>query len=304
MLIWDDARTTMQRLAQDSSSAAVSQLDLMANVGYKKVLNILGRQVTEKVKFAATVPTQRGYQLPPDAAWVKSVSILTGNNATTKRPLEEVQSEEAWDWFTTQNISGEPTRYFYRPRFGHGGGILELDPIPSSDDWRIRLTMEANDKDLSKTKYNTGTISVTKGSTAVVGVGTTFAADMEGRYIRLTADGSDRLWYRVKDFTDTTHLVLENVYEGETQAGAAYEIAEAFNLPEDLQMAPLYYSLWHWWETKKDPVYSTKFKGLWDEDVRKAKTWHGTKTRGGIVHYQDYATPYGAMPPWFPESVT
>lgn len=307
MIVWDDTRTIMQRLAQDNSVPAGLQLDLMANVGYKMVLNKLGRQVTEKVLYAATVPTQRAYQLPPDAAWVKNLALYrdaANGDYNTKDNLTEIQSEQAWDGYTQSKISGRPVRYFYRPRFGHGGGLLELDPIPSSADDRLGLTFESTDKDMTKLKYNTGTITVIKGSEVVNGVGTTFASDMQGRYLRLTGDGTDRLWYRVRKRVGNTQLKLENVYEGDGAGGQAYEICEAFNLPEDLQMAPIYYSLWHWWETKKDPVYSSKFQALWEKDLTRAKTWHGSKTRNSIVQYEEPMAPFQGMPGYFPESVS
>lgn len=299
MITYDQAQTISQKLAQDSSSSAVTQLNLMMNVGYKHILNALGRQVTEKVKTASTVADQREYQVPPDCAWVKNVSIINGTN---KVVLDEVQSEKIWDDYTLNDFTGLPQRYFYRPRFGLGGGLIELDPIPGASTYTIRLTCESNDKDLSKSAYSTGTISINSGSASVTGSGTTFTSDMVGRYLQITADGHDRLFYRIKTFTSTTVIVLENVYEGTSNAsGVAYQIVELFQVPEEMQMLPIYYSLWHWWETKKDTNYATKYRALWEDGLARAKTWHATKTRDNVVRYDDFQSPFSpAMPPWFP----
>jgi len=304
MLIWDDARTFMRREAQigTSDTDGVSFLNLTANQGYKQLLATLGRQLTEKVKTATTVASQRGYQMPADCAWVKNVSVLVG---TTKYPLQEVQSEQHWDYYTQNDYSGIPQRFFYRPRFGIGGGILELDPMPGASTYTIRLTIEATDKDLSKDAYTTGTVTVSNGSANVTGSGTTFAADMVGRIFQITADGQDRLWYRVKTFTDATHIVLENVYEGTGTSGLTYKIAEIFNVPEDLQMLPCYFALWQWYDSKKDATNALKYRQYWESGIKQARQTHGIKTRDNIIHYDNFSSPFiPAMPDYFPSEVT
>lgn len=83
------------------------------------------------------------------------------------------------------------------------------------------------------TSYATGTVTVTTGTGAVVGVGTTFTADMEGKPFKAVGHSK---WYRVKvgSFVDATHLTIENdsddlasAYDGGTISGAAYEIQAA-----------------------------------------------------------------------------
>lgn len=69
--------------------------------------------------------------------------------------------------------------------------------------------------------YSTGTITVTNGSTAVVGSGTTFAAGMVGKLIRV---GTDNLFYKIATFTDATHIALTATYTGVTGGGKSYTI--------------------------------------------------------------------------------
>ncbi len=78
------------------------------------------------------------------------------------------------------------------------------------------------------TSYATGTVTVTVTTGAVVGVGTTFTASMVGKPFKAVGHSA---WYRVKTFTDTTHIVIENdsddlasAYDGGAIAGAAFEI--------------------------------------------------------------------------------
>lgn len=79
------------------------------------------------------------------------------------------------------------------------------------------------------TSYTTGTVTVTTGTGAVVGVGTTFTAGMVGKPFKAVGHSK---WYRVKTFTNGTNIVIENDSDDEASAydggaiggGTAYEI--------------------------------------------------------------------------------
>src|SRR3990167_3554288 len=82
--------------------------------------------------------------------------------------------------------------------------------------------------------YTTGTASITNGSTAVTGSGTTWTAAMVGRKIRF---GSDLPWYRIASRSSDTAIVLENVYQGTTNTAATYEIyKDEYKLPADMDI--------------------------------------------------------------------
>lgn len=76
--------------------------------------------------------------------------------------------------------------------------------------------------------YSTGTISVTLGSNAVTGTGTTFTALMSTRKIRI--DGRNE-WYTFTRVSGTTGTLDRN-YEGDTDALATYRIyQDTYSLP-------------------------------------------------------------------------
>jgi len=68
---------------------------------------------------------------------------------------------------------------------------------------------------------NTGTIAVTKNSNAIVGTGTNFDDEWEGKYLKVV--GND-VWMIIDTVTDATHLTLTRNYRGETTSGVEYEI--------------------------------------------------------------------------------
>ena len=81
------------------------------------------------------------------------------------------------------------------------------------------------------TDYTAGTVTVTTGTGAVVGSGTTFTAAMVGRGFK--AAGHTK-WYRVATFTDTTHITIENdlddvasTYDGGSISGGSSYTIEA-----------------------------------------------------------------------------
>jgi hypothetical protein len=78
--------------------------------------------------------------------------------------------------------------------------------------------------------YNTGTVSVDVAGTSVTGLGTTFTADMVGRYIGFsTSTGNTTDWYRISKFTNTTTIVIDTPYTGGTAlSGASYTIHKVF----------------------------------------------------------------------------
>ena len=82
------------------------------------------------------------------------------------------------------------------------------------------------------TVYDTGTVTITVTTGAVVGSGTTFTSAMVGKGFK--ADGHST-WYRVKTFNSTTSIVIEDDLDDETSAytggaiagGSSYEIEAA-----------------------------------------------------------------------------
>ncbi len=303
MIQWDSALIISQKLAQDTNADTITFLNLTMNAGYKEILAELGRPVTEKTKTTVTVASQQGYQMPADFNWLKSIKVTVGSTIYTP---DEEESQENWDYLNMQSETGDvPEAYFVRPRFGFGGTEVQLYPTPSSSGNTITLVYEAIDRDLSQAKYTTGTISVTNGSATVTGSGTTFTASMVGRYFQITSATGDGLWYKVAGFTSTTVITLENFYQGTTVSGVNYQVAEAFGLPEDLHMLPIYYAVWHYAMFRRDKTRSDQFGGLYKLGLADAKRRYGTKTRSNIIKGNNrHGSGGGSYPRFFPASIT
>lgn len=69
--------------------------------------------------------------------------------------------------------------------------------------------------------YETGTVSVTSGSAAVTGSGTTFTSDMVGMVFKVVGDEVE---YVISGFTSATAITLDTNYDGTTNAAASYAV--------------------------------------------------------------------------------
>ena len=132
-------------------------------------------------------------------------------------------------------------------------------PIPLCQDWineRYRQALDfttwggqtAESQFIIPAASSTGTITLTNGSTAVVGVGTAWTSSHEGRQLYIGGAGP---YYTVSTVTDATNLILERPYGGSTTAGSAYEIAQAYVTPPSDFLA---------FKTIKDPVNNWRLR--------------------------------------------
>lgn len=306
MVTFDDFIANFQDGASDSTAASLVMAKRWGNQGYKICLGALGTPNIERTMHTTTrTPTSpiaaadRIYMLPPDALYPKSVVITNGSDIV---PLVEEESQEFWDYETRTVVGGVPALYFVRPRFGVGGCEILLNSIPAAGE-TLTVIYEATDKDLSNVAYATGTITLAYNSATVTGSGVVFTQGMIGRYFKCTDAISDGFWYKIVDVPTSTTLTLENVYNGPINLSAkAFTINEVFNLPEDMQMLPNYYTFQNYYAMKKDGAQELKYKGFFETQLKDgAKKW-STKTRSNIIRPKRGLGFFGNYPANFPSS--
>jgi hypothetical protein len=267
------------------------------NLGYHYILSELGRSVSEKTKTTLTVATQQYYQCPRDFVFPKSVTITIG---TLKYPVEFEESQQNWDMLNsfpqTTNI---PQRAFLRKTFGINTNEIGLWPTPASSGNTITIVYEASDKDCTQTAYTTGTVTATVGSNLIDGSGVTFSPNMIGRYFQVTDANGDGEYYKIVSYNSPTELVLENNYEGPTYSGLAYQVAQVFNLPEEMQTLPVYYCLMNYYAIKGDDTKELKNKNLFEEGLSKAKLRYSNKGKSNVIRKNYYRFGY-SYPAHFP----
>lgn len=298
MINWDDQISTFQRVTGDTSSDGLALFKLSANTCYKNILNEFERPDTEKTITRLTVAAQRGYQLPVDAAWVKSVTVKVGSRVY---PLVEEVSQDRWNYRTSVDIqSAVQELFFVKKRFGLSGQVVELDPIPSGATNTIKIVYEPTDRDMQYLVYGDGTIALTNSSETVTGTNTTFLPRMVGQYLTTT----DGLYYKIAQYGSPTSLILENVYLGATESGATYGIHDLFNIPEDMHSIPLYYGFMEYYGSRENPERQIFYQNRYTILFKQARARYGSKTRGLQTNNTNTYPANLAYPRQFPLSIS
>lgn len=286
MIIWDDAIQTCRDMSGGDLNNDTFFKRLM-NVGYKLCLAEFGSAQEEMTQTASTVASQQGYQFPPNCLFVKSVTMTVGS---VIYPILECGDQESWDMMNaTTQINDIPMYYFVKPRFGFSGGQVLFYPKPATAGNTITLVYESSDIDLSRNKYLTGTVAITTDTPYVTGTGTTFINPMIGRYFQVTDEVGDANFYKVVNINSSTSLTLENLYEGDTISNVNYQIAEAFQLPEEMMIIPVYYALYNYFTgVRQSEKKAAEFATLFGSAFKSAKERYKNKSRGNIVRSKNW----------------
>lgn len=276
MITFDQSILDCQDTTQDYTATGLAFFKRRLNQGYKKVLAEFGTQQNERTVTGTTVASQQYYEVPFDLIAPKSATITLGSTAY---PVPFVESQEQWDNLNvTTNVSQDVPMYaFYRPRFGVNGGEIGIFPTPSGGGSTLTLVYVATDRDLSQTAYVTGTVSVTNGSTSVTGTTTAWTPSMVGRYFQVTDSGgnTDGQYYRIARVVSATSITLEQNYAGSTASALTYQVCEMFALPEDMQVIPEYYALWHYYMVKQNDKKLSEYKTIFEQELEIGKeTWN------------------------------
>lgn len=265
-------------LTGDASSTNLSTMDTLHNEAIKEVVTDKAWGFRQKTKTLSTVASQQFYNLPADCGKVLNVTVLIG---TTRYTPARVKTREDWDRLnqSTNVLSDTPERYFV---FGKTIGFY---PTPSSaTSSAITVSYQREVKDLSIADYTTGTItSIASGATTVTGSGTSWTAQMAGRFIRITdsntANTGDGYWYEISSVTSATVLELVSPYNGTSIAAgtAAYTIGQTSIIPEDHQMTPLYRAVEiYFTAVQPESDRAAQFKNLFLENKRRMQTELGS----------------------------
>lgn len=142
---------------------------------------------------------------------------------------------------------------------------------------------------LTSAAGTTATFGTATGGSIVTASGTTFTADMVGRWMRITqttaANGGDGAWYQIGNYYSATIIGLKTPYQGTAIAAgtAAYVLGQVSPLPEAYQMAPIYRACALYWGVNNpgnpNTALANYYWRLYDGGVEAGLT----KDYGGII---------------------
>jgi len=265
MLTYTGSRGLYGSLTNNTSTTNLTLGDTLINQSIRKITSSYEWPFLEKTATLKTTADQNYINLPQD---VDKLYTFYVNIDDQLYQAIELTSKDDFDSLGITNKCSYPLYYYIFDR------KIYLWPIPSTSDYDVVITYKQRVTDLDTADYVTGTISITTATTAVVGAGTTFTADMVGRYIKTT----DRIWYKISAFTDTTHITIDRNYGGQTITSATYTIGQVSLLPEDFQILPVYEAVMNYWAMQGEISRMQTYKALFDDGYKNLKIEYGSKS--------------------------
>lgn len=238
-------------LTKNTAAANLTLGDQIANDDYRAICGVKDWSFLERLRTLTTVASQQAYNLPYDCDQVREVAVVI----SSERYVPNKSPNRAhWDNLNSSSFTADIPEWWFV-----FDGQLHLWPTPSSAGNTINVTQKSRVIDLNVADYTTGTITTaTNGSTAIVGTGTTWTANMIGRWIRIThadaAKTGDGLWYEIAGWTDATNITLVREYGGTSiaTATAAYNIGQMPLLPEAYHDLPWIFAAGQYWSKEAD----------------------------------------------------
>lgn len=257
---FEEMYTELQNETGDFDATKLVSFKQWINRGLTLLQGWLKIMYHEEDRTLSSVAGQKRYQKPEDAIRVVSAQYYDG---ARNIPLERVADDDRWRRLNLTLTTGVP-------RFWHpiGEDLYELYPTPSaSQPGGIILTIKVRQKPMFAPNYSTGTVSINNAQQGIVGVGTTFTAQMVGRKLRFQDGVGDGIWYRISGFTDATHITIENFYGGTSVSGGAFTIGDIPNLPPEMHQNLVDFGMWRYYLGKGNISVSREWRALLPQEM-------------------------------------
>lgn len=271
MKTWTKLQTDFATLTKNSASTNTTVGGVLLNDSIRTICNLQGGKLRflESTSNMTTVASQESYQIPNKYRKLIDIYIYSGSGSATDTIYmpEMIFDPTKWKLVKAYKLGESDVPYFTYVE----GSTYKIQPVPATTGNLITLRGRLNTRDLSIADYTTGTIvSIANGGTAIVGSGTTWTADMVGRYIQITqttaANGGDGFWYEIGSYTSATSIGLTKPYEGTSIAAgsATYTIGQVPVIPEAYQPAIVYRAVALYWQQQGDLARAKTFWYMYD----------------------------------------
>lgn len=232
----------------------------------------------------ADISTQgaQGYFLPPLFSKLKDLTITLGANGLKYTPIE-IMTRVEWDRINMLPYTSDIPNYYFIYN-----GYINIFPIPSSTGNLITMNYKFRVPDLILEDYSTGTVTVTNGSQAVTGSGTSWltpflpsagSTSNLNLWIKFNAPQGDGNWYQLSRIDSATAITLLQPYQGTTSANVTFTIGQMPLLLEDFQDLIVYRPLDIYFSSiNPDQGRASDFKTLYNDGIEMLDDYSGTKS--------------------------
>lgn len=279
MLTW----TEMKQQAADNcgiyvDSPEMKKISRDINTGVKRFQNAARRYWTRREKKTDIKQDQVYYQFPSDMLRVTTVKAVIDG---TDYPLTQINGEDEWIRLNSvKSSSNIPTAYYIK-----GADEIGIYPTPSGNitDGLV-VSYEPRMVDMS-IEDKTVKCKLVENSHIIEAVGgDTFDPKMINDCWMTVEDGSDGNWYKVSKYIDSTHIWIDNVYQGASNNQVEVRIGQVPQFPEEYHDAPVDYACALFFKMRKDLETSGIYQQSFDRAFAEYKTVYGVKTTGALIN--------------------
>lgn len=301
MWSFEDQRDYFTSMAQTANAAHITLGDKNINMGNKKLEVAMGMPPMMEERTYSTLTSTNSYPLPE--RFINMDQLYVTDSSGNRYYADPEYSEDAWRRYMsrTGNTGDRLSNVFVRP------GIQRFEVFPTFATASLTMTMiySAFTKDLTQADYTTGTITtLANGGTAVTGSGTTFTADMVGRWIKINSEGN---WYKISGYTSATAITLLMPYQGTAISGGSesFTIGELPRTPEGTHEIAVHYALWlHFLGVKRDIPTATRYEKMWLEGKAWATEAFSNRYASAVIPSQRRKAMMGVQDPNNPPDFT
>lgn len=280
MITW----TQMKQQAADNCGLYIDSQEMVKinrdiNNGVKLFQNAARRYWTRNERKTDLAANQQFYQFPSDMIRVSNVKAKSGGEYI---PLKKIGSEDEWNRLNISQFvgTGYPTYYFIK-----GSDEIGIYPIPNDNvvDGLI-VTFEPRMVDMAVDDFKVK-VDVTENSVSVVAhAPDVFSHKVVNNCWFTILDGTDGNWYKVSKFIDTTHIELDNNYQGPNGTNVNCLIGQAPQFPEEYHDAPVNYACQQFFMLRKDLESASFYQQMYEKSYNEYRRVYGNKTTGGVIN--------------------
>lgn len=275
--------TDMKQNAADNcgiylTDPAMTKITRDISTGVKRFQNAARRYWTRREKKTNIVLGQVYYQFSSDMLRLTTVkAVIDGVDYL----LKQVNGEDEWIRLNALGTSSNiPTCYYIK-----GADEIGIYPKPSANatdglvvSYEPRMVdMAIEDVTLDCKLVNNSYVIETNSPD-------TFNANMVNECWITVEDGSDGNWYKISKYIDTTHIWIDNVYQGPSNATASVRIGQVPQFPEEYHDAPVDYACALFFKLRKDLETSGIYQQSFDKAFAEYRTVYGYKTTGALIN--------------------
>lgn len=267
------SRNTAGIWTKNSSTANLSYLDEMANDSYRHICAMKDWPFLEKTRNITTKASTQFYPLPYDCGQVREIAVILSTKTYTPKLAP---SRAFWDQLNLVSFTSDyPEWYFVFD------GQVGIWPKPATAGNTIVITQKTKVIDLQFADYTTGNITTAATAlalTTITGSGTTFTAQMVGRFIQIAGTG-DLEWYEIGGYTSATSITLVRAISADFAAQTnSFTIGQMPILPEDFHDTPWKKAAQSYWEKEADPRAVPFANGFTNDILDLIHTWSAATT--------------------------